>query len=99
MVGIPMGTNCAPLLADLFLYSNENEFLYKLINPSYTKLFRTHTLYQGGGGGGGGPDDSYLINTWLYKRQILQGIRDALQCFRNYKVCKKIFYMVTMATV
>ena len=22
-VGIPMGTNCAPLLADLFLYSNE----------------------------------------------------------------------------
>ena len=26
MVGIPMGTNCAPLLADLFLYSYENEF-------------------------------------------------------------------------
>ena len=24
MVGIPMGTNCAPLLADLFLYSYEN---------------------------------------------------------------------------
>ena len=31
MVGIPMGTNCAPLLADLFLYSYENEFLDKLI--------------------------------------------------------------------
>ena len=26
MVGILMGTNCAPLLADLFLYSYENEF-------------------------------------------------------------------------
>ena len=25
-VGIPMGTNCAPLLADLFLYSYEAEF-------------------------------------------------------------------------
>ena len=25
MVGIPMGTNCPPLLADLFLYSYENE--------------------------------------------------------------------------
>ena len=25
-VGIPMGTNCVPLLADLFLYSYENEF-------------------------------------------------------------------------
>ena len=31
MVGIPVGTNCAPLLADLFLYSYENEFLDKLI--------------------------------------------------------------------
>ena len=27
VIGIPMGTNCAPLLADLFLYSYENEFL------------------------------------------------------------------------
>ena len=30
-VGIPMGTNCAPLLADLLLYSYENEFLDKLV--------------------------------------------------------------------
>ena len=27
--GIPIGTNCAPLLADLFLYSYETEFLQK----------------------------------------------------------------------
>jgi hypothetical protein len=27
VVGIPMGTNCAPPLADLFLYSYESEFL------------------------------------------------------------------------
>ena len=26
-VGIPMGTNCAPLLADIFLYSYEAEFI------------------------------------------------------------------------
>ena len=26
-IGIPMGTNCAPLLADLFLYSYEAEFI------------------------------------------------------------------------
>jgi hypothetical protein len=25
VVGIPMGTNCAPLLADLFLYSYESD--------------------------------------------------------------------------
>ena len=31
VVGMPMGTNCAPLLADLFLYSYESEFLQKLV--------------------------------------------------------------------
>ena len=31
VVGIPMGTNCAPLLAYLFLYSYESEFLQKLV--------------------------------------------------------------------
>ena len=31
-VSIPIGTNCAPLLADLFLYSYENEFLDKLMS-------------------------------------------------------------------
>ena len=37
MAGIPMGTNCAPLLADLFLYSYENEFLDKLIKEGKKK--------------------------------------------------------------
>ena len=31
VVGIPMGMNCAPLLADLSLYSYESEFLQKLV--------------------------------------------------------------------
>ena len=44
MVGIPMGTNCAPLLADLFLYSYENEFLDKLIKEGKTKLARKFNL-------------------------------------------------------
>ena len=39
-VGIPMGTNCAPLLADLFLYSYENEVLDKLIKEGKRKLAR-----------------------------------------------------------
>ena len=30
-IGIPMGTNCAPLLADLFLYSYEAEFIQSLL--------------------------------------------------------------------
>ena len=43
-VGIPMGTNCAPLLADLFLYSYENEFLDKLIKEDKRKLARRFSL-------------------------------------------------------
>ena len=38
IVGIPMGTNCAPLLADLFLYSYENEFSDKFIKEGKRKL-------------------------------------------------------------
>ena len=30
IVGIPVGTNCAPLLADIFLYSYEAEFIQSL---------------------------------------------------------------------
>ena len=44
MVGIPMGTNCAPLLADLFLYSYENEVLDKLIKEGKRKLARKFSL-------------------------------------------------------
>ena len=40
IVGIPMGINCAPLLADLFLYSYENEFSDKLIKAGKRKLAR-----------------------------------------------------------
>ena len=44
IVGIPMRTNCAPLLADMFLYSYENEFLDKLIKESKRKLARKFNL-------------------------------------------------------
>ena len=30
VVGIPMGTNCAPLVADLVLFCNEREFMMSL---------------------------------------------------------------------
>jgi hypothetical protein len=33
-VGIPMGTNCARLLADLLLYSYEAEFVQKLLQDN-----------------------------------------------------------------
>ena len=47
MVGIPMRTNCAPILADLFLYSYENEFLDKIIKEDKESLLESsiyHTV-------------------------------------------------------
>jgi hypothetical protein len=38
--GIPMGTNCAPLLADSFLYSYEADFIQGLLRKNQTKLVR-----------------------------------------------------------
>ena len=40
-VGIPMGTNCAPLLADLFLYSYEADFIQGLLMKNEKKLARS----------------------------------------------------------
>jgi hypothetical protein len=37
-VGIPMGTYCAPLLTDLFLYSSEAEFVQKLLRDNNKQL-------------------------------------------------------------
>jgi hypothetical protein len=39
-VGIPMGTNCAPLLAEFFLYSYEAHFIQGLLKKNEKKLAR-----------------------------------------------------------
>ena len=41
VIGIPMGTNCAPLLADLFLYSYEAEFIQTLIKSGKRQLAKS----------------------------------------------------------
>jgi hypothetical protein len=40
-VGIPMGTNCAPLHDDLFLYSYEADFIHGLLKKNEKKLARS----------------------------------------------------------
>jgi hypothetical protein len=40
-VGIPMGTNCAPLLTDLFLYSYETDFIQEPLKKNEKKLDRS----------------------------------------------------------
>jgi len=42
-VGIPMGINCAPLLADLFLYSYKAEFVQDLLRKGEKKLAQSLT--------------------------------------------------------
>ena len=44
MVGIPMETHCASLLADLFLFCYANEFSHKLIKEGKRKLARKFNL-------------------------------------------------------
>jgi hypothetical protein len=39
-----MGTNCVPLLADLFLYSSESEFLQKLVKDKKIHEARAFNL-------------------------------------------------------
>ena len=41
VIGIPMGTNCAPLLVDLFLYSYEAEFIQPLIKSGKRHLAKS----------------------------------------------------------
>jgi hypothetical protein len=43
-VGIPMGTNCAPLLVDLFLYSYEADFIQGLLKKNEKKLARSFSF-------------------------------------------------------
>ena len=40
-VGIPLGTNCAPILADLFLYSYQADFIHGLLQKNEKKLARS----------------------------------------------------------
>jgi hypothetical protein len=40
-VGIPMSTNCAPLLTELFLYSYEADFIQGFLNKNEKKLARS----------------------------------------------------------
>ena len=39
IVGIPMGTNCAPLVADLFLFCYERDVMLSLSDNNQTDIF------------------------------------------------------------
>ena len=41
VVGIPMGTNCAPLVADLFLFCYERDFMMSLFDDKQADIIDT----------------------------------------------------------
>ena len=43
IVGIPMGTNCAPLVADLFLFCYERGFMLSLPDNNQTDILKLLT--------------------------------------------------------
>ena len=48
VVGIPMGTNCAPLVADLFLFCYERDFMMSLSDDKQADVidaFNTTSIY------------------------------------------------------
>ena len=48
IVGIPMGTNCAPLVADLFLFCYERDFMLSLSDnnqPDVVEVFNSTSRY------------------------------------------------------
>jgi hypothetical protein len=45
-LGIPMGTNCAPILANLYLYVYESNFIDKLSKISVAKARRFHLTFR-----------------------------------------------------
>ena len=48
VVGIPLGTNCAPLVADLFLFSYERDFMMSLSDDKQADVinaFNTTSRY------------------------------------------------------
>ena len=44
IVGIPMGTNCAPLVADLFLFCYERDFMKKLSSDNQADVIKAFNL-------------------------------------------------------
>ena len=73
VVGIPMGTNCAPLVADLFLFSYGRDFMMSLSGDKQADVidaFNTTCRYL---------DDILNINNVYFDNMVSQIYRSELQ--------------------
>ena len=66
VVGIPMGTNCAPLAADLFLFCYERDFMMSLSDDTQAGVidaFNTTSRYL---------DGIFIINNVYFDNMVSQ---------------------------
>ena len=73
VVGIPMGTNCAPLVADLFLFCCERDFMMSLSDDKQADVidaFNTTSRYL---------DDILNINNVYFDNMVSQMYPSELQ--------------------
>ena len=73
VVGVPMGTNCAPLVADLFLFCYERDFIMSLSDDKQADVidaFNTTSRYL---------DDILNINIAYFENMVSQIYPSELQ--------------------
>ena len=82
VVGIPMGTNCAPLVADLFLFCYERDFMMSLSDDKQADVidaFNTTSRYL---------DDILNINNVYFENMVSQIYPSELQLKQGYRYHK-----------
>ena len=88
-----MGTNCAPLLADFFLYSYESEFLQKLVKDKKiheARAFNFTYRYI---------DDVLSINNSRFAEfPLFNGIKHVIIAKKNGTVCLEYIRSANKAT-
>ena len=66
IVGVPMGTSCAPLVADLFLFCYERDFMLSLSENNKTDIieaFNSTSIYS---------DDLLIIDNPYFEQKVGQ---------------------------
>ena len=84
IVGIPMGTNCAPLIADLLLYCVERDFmshLHKSKRCDFIDMFNDTSRYI---------DDIFTIDTMNLRNIFLINIQQNCSSIKQKLQTKKL---------
>ena len=86
IVGVPMGTNCAPLVADLFLFCDERDFMLSLSDNNQTDIieaFNSTSRYS---------DDLLNIDNPYFEQMVGQIYPTELQLKRRIRLILKLHF-------